>query len=77
MFLKDLEPYIIQAASKEITQTALTTAVLGSSGTGNQSMTRVLLPRMVTSGLLEMRTKGNAKYFTATEKGKATLSQTV
>lgn len=70
MLLQDIQPYAIQAAAgREITQSALCVAVCGTSAAGNTTLTRTLFPAMVARGLLSVRTKGNAKYFTATQKG--------
>jgi hypothetical protein len=65
MLLKDCEPLVLAAATKEITQTALTIAVFGSSGVNNPSLTRILFPNMVARGLLTVRKKGNAKLYKA------------
>ena len=75
MLLKELQAYAISAASKEITQTALCVAVAGTSAAGNSKLTNILFPNMVRCGLLAMRTKGNTKYFTATQKGVDSLSK--
>lgn len=76
MLLQDLTPYAIRAAAgKEITQTALCVAVCGTSGAGNGSLTRILFPNLVQRGLLSVRTKGNAKYYTATQKGLDSLAK--
>ncbi len=70
MKLIEFAPIVIQAVvGKELTQTALSIEVFGLSGANSPHLTKVLFPTLVARGLLAMRKKGNAKYFTATPKG--------
>jgi hypothetical protein len=69
MLLSDIQPYAIEAATKEISQRDLTIAVAGTSGANNPKLTGILFPRMVNEGLLTKRTAGKKIFFTATQKG--------
>lgn len=70
MLLQDMQlPAIKAAIGKEITQTALSIAIAGTSGAGMRALTHTLFPNLVSRGFLSMRKQGNAKYYTATQKG--------
>lgn len=72
----DFIPHVLTAlreAGRELTGSDLSEAVWGTSGRGNPKLTNGLFPYMVERGLLAVRTKGRAKYYSPGPKATTTL----
>lgn len=73
MKVMEYAPYVCHElieAGRPMLQTELTTAVWGTSGTGNTTLTGVLFPFMVRKGWMTLEPRGRSKVFTVTDKGR-------
>lgn len=69
MRLIDYAPYVLEALKNgPLTQTALTTAVWGTSGTGNTRLTQVLFPHMVEKRQIVLTQRGRIKVYSLPEE---------